>query len=91
MMRLEEIGKKVKLILADKLDIPIEMIKNDSLLVDNLGMDSISALEVVFSIENEFNIKIPQENLVKIKTFKDIIKNINKHVTVQIETKSKRC
>lgn len=79
-MKAKEIEREVKLILADKLDIPVEMINRDSLLVDNLGMDSVSALEVVFSIEEMFKIKIPSENHVNIKTFQDIIGYIVKQI-----------
>lgn len=71
-MEREEVEKKLKFIIADKLDTHEDMISDESLLVDDLGMDSVSALEVLFDIEAELNIKIDRENLPDIKTFGDI-------------------
>lgn len=82
----DNIIKRVKEILSEKLDFPVEMINSDSLLVDNLGMDSVGALEVIFSIEEEFEIKISRKNHVNIKTFQDIIR----YIIEQIETQSRR-
>jgi acyl carrier protein len=72
-MSYPEVEKKVKEILADKLNIDIAKITPDSLLVDNLGMDSFGSVEMLFELEEKFGIKIPDADIEKAKTVKDIV------------------
>ena len=68
-----EIESKVKAIMAEKLDVNIANISLDSRLVDNLGMDSFGSIEMVFELEEAFKLKIPDEDIVKAVTVKDIV------------------
>jgi acyl carrier protein len=68
-----EIEKKIKEILADTLRINIEKITQDVSLRDDLGMDSFGAVEVIFAIEDAFDINVPQEEVANINTFKDMV------------------
>lgn len=67
------IGQRVISILAEKLDMDVKDVGRDSLLVDNLGLDSIGALEVTFCIEKEFDIAINRSDFAGITTVRDII------------------
>ncbi|UCC94582.1 MAG: acyl carrier protein [Candidatus Omnitrophota bacterium] len=69
----KEIEKKVREILADKLDIDIKKIKLDSDLVDDLGMDSFKALELAFELKEKFGIEIKEEEFSKIQKVKHIV------------------
>ena len=40
---------------------------------DDLGVDSVRALEVVFEIEKQFKISIPEERYGEIRTFSDLV------------------
>lgn len=75
-----EIGKKVKEVLADKLDISVEKIQVISSLKDDLGMDSFGAIELIFAIEEKFGIDIPDEDMVNIKLVQDIIDYIVRQI-----------
>ncbi len=68
-----EVENKIKEILADKLRINTEKITPDASLRDDLGMDSFGAVEVVFELEDAFNIEVPQEEAAKINTFKEMV------------------
>ena len=72
----KKIERKVKEILADRLDIPIEKIKLNSKLVDDLGMDSFGAVEVMFAIKDMFSFNISDEDFRKVETVKDIVEYI---------------
>lgn len=52
---------KVADIIADTSEIPREDIKPDSHTIDDLGIDSLDFLDIVFAIDKEFGIKIPLE------------------------------
>ena len=44
--------------------------------VKDLGADSLDVVEMLMSLEEEFNITVPEEDAVNIKTVGDIVKLI---------------
>ena len=54
--------KMIEKILAERLNIDAESISDDSNIVEDLGADSLSVVEIVMDIENEFDISIPDED-----------------------------
>ena len=48
-------------IIAETCDIPRETIKPESHAIDDLGIDSLDFLDIVFAIDKEFGIKVPLE------------------------------
>lgn len=52
---------KVADIIADTSEIPREEITAESHTIDDLGIDSLDFLDIVFAIDKEFGIKIPLE------------------------------
>ncbi|KXZ22646.1 acyl carrier protein [Bacillus nakamurai] len=69
------VEKKEKLIgmIAEILEVEPEEIKDDTDLVEELDADSMMALEILASVEKEFQIKIPEEELQKFTTVNNII------------------
>lgn len=65
--------EKIRAILAEQLDIDEGSITEDSLLVEDLGADSLDAIDIVMSVENEFGIEVPDEIIEKIESVSDII------------------
>lgn len=63
--------KQVRTIIAEKLGMLEEKITPSSILVDDLGADSLDAVEILMALEDEFDIEIPDEDAEKIKTVKD--------------------
>ena len=52
---------KVADIISDTSEIPREDIKPESHTIDDLGIDSLDFLDIVFAVDKEFGIKIPLE------------------------------
>src|ERR1044072_2841316 len=71
-----EIGEKLKQIIADELGVEESELTAKKRLVDDLGADSLDCVELIMRFEEEFNIEIPDEDAVKIKTVGDAYKYI---------------
>ena len=52
---------KVAKIIAETSEIELDTIKPESHTIDDLGIDSLDFLDIVFAIDKEFGIKIPLE------------------------------
>ena len=66
-------------ILADKYSVARENVTPESTL-ESLGLDSLDLIELMFEVEDAFNIRVPQEagTALKTATVQDIIDNIQK-------------
>ena len=67
-MQREELLKKVKSIVADKLSIGEEQITEQASFIDDLGADSLDTVELVMALEDEFGLDIPDEDAEKLTT-----------------------
>lgn len=67
------VEEKVVGIVSDQLDTPKDDINRASSFVDDLKADSLDIVELVMALEDEFDIKIPDEDYDKIKTVGDVI------------------
>lgn len=76
---LMSIEDKVKKIIADKLSVDLEELVPEASFADDLGADSLDLVELVMSMEEEFDIDISDEDAEKMVTVKDAINYINKH------------
>jgi acyl carrier protein len=61
-------------VLAGQLKIPPADIKDGSLLVEDLGLDSVEALDLLFALEARFDIKIPDETVGTLNTVADVVR-----------------
>jgi acyl carrier protein len=66
----------VRSILAECLDISESEIRKESRLVEDLGMDSVAALDAMAGIQSLYDIDIERTELLKIRTVQDIISAI---------------
>ena len=65
--------EKIKEILAEQLDIEnAESITLDSLLVEDLGADSLDSIDIVMSVEDEFKLEVPDEVIEAMTSVADI-------------------
>jgi acyl carrier protein len=72
----KEIEDKVKEILAKELNIKKENITPEKRLIEDLGMDSFKAIEIIFEIEDSFGKRIKDSEIKDIKTVRDIIQRL---------------
>ena len=68
--------EKMKQILADQLDADIDSITMDTDIQDDLGADSLDVVEMLMSIEDEFEIEIPDEKIESLKTEGQVVEYI---------------
>ena len=71
--------EKVQDIIVDQRDADKDDVKLDSSIVDDLGADSLDLVDLVMSIEEEFDLEIPDEAVENIKTVGDIVKYVEAH------------
>ena len=60
--------EKVKAILSEQFDVEEDSITADTSIADDLGADSLDVVDLLMSIEDEFEIEIPDEGIDNIKT-----------------------
>ena len=70
---------KIKEIMVDTLACDENKITPEASIADDLSIDSLDAVEIVMALEEEFGIKIPDEELGKLKTVQDIVDTVEKH------------
>ena len=68
--------EKVKSIVEDQLDVEEEKVTAEASITEDLGADSLDVVDLVMSIEEEFDIEIPDEAVENIKTVGDIVSYI---------------
>ncbi len=71
-----EVFEKVRDIIADKLGLEPSDIKEESAFIDDLGADSLDVVDMVMAFEDEFGIKVEDEDLEKFSTVKDVVNYI---------------
>lgn len=67
-MEREELLKKIKAIVSDKLSIGEDQVTEEASFIDDLGADSLDTVELVMALEDEFNMDIPDEEAEKMTT-----------------------
>ena len=68
--------EKVKAILSEQFDVEEDSITAETTLADDLGADSLDVVDLLMSIEDEFEIEVPDEEIENIKTVDQLVKYI---------------
>ena len=68
--------EKVRDILVNQLDVEEEKVTMEASITDDLGADSLDVVDLVMSLEEEFDVEIPDDQVEKIKTVGDIVKYV---------------
>jgi acyl carrier protein len=69
---------KVQAVITKKFSVPAENIRLDSTL-ESLGLDSLDLIDALFEIEDEFNVRLPQDaSGVRTATIQDVVDSIEK-------------
>lgn len=71
--------EKVKAILAEQFDIEEDKITADTDLQEDLGADSLDVVDLLMSIEDEFEVEVPDEEIENIKTVGSLVSYIEAH------------
>ena len=68
--------EQVRQLLAHQFEVDENTITMDTNIADDLGADSLDVVDLVMSLEEEFDMEIPDEAVANIKTVGDIVKYI---------------
>ncbi|NBB90246.1 MAG: acyl carrier protein [Spirochaetes bacterium] len=70
---MEELFERMKKLIADKLEVDEDKISMDSSFRQDLGADSLDTYELVYAIEEEMGISIPDEKANEFETVRDAL------------------
>ncbi|MFN2312057.1 MAG: acyl carrier protein [Spirochaetia bacterium] len=73
---MDELFEKMKKLVADKLEVDESKVTMDSSFRQDLGADSLDTYELVYAIEEEMGISIPDEKANEFETVKDALEFI---------------
>lgn len=68
---------RVKSIIVEELGVPEEKVTIDANLIEDLGADSLSLVEMLMNFESEYDVTIPDDSFEGIETVGDIIKALD--------------
>ena len=72
--------EKVKAILAEQFDVEEDSITAETTIQEDLGADSLDVVDLLMSIEDEFEIEVPDEEIENIKTAGNLVEYIEANV-----------
>ena len=70
---------RLKKIIADQLSVNEEDITPESSFIEDLNADSLDLVELIMSLEEEFGVKISDEDAEKIRTVQDAMDYLHEH------------
>ena len=72
--------EKVKALIAETLNCDLEKVTMEASLAEDLGADSLAAVELSMALEEQFDVTIADEDLPNLKTVGDLYNYMNDHV-----------
>lgn len=84
-MNQEEIEKRVKEMVVEKLGVKEDEVTNDASFTNDLGADSLDTVELVMALEDEFNTEVPEEEYENITTIQEAVDYIKSKVDQHTE------
>lgn len=71
--------EKFKAIICEQFELSEDKISVDSSLIGDLGLDSLDVVDLAMSVEDEFDIEVPDDALDDIKTVGDFVRFIEEN------------
>ena len=73
-----DLEQAIRKIVAQQLDVEAGQVTMEARFIDDLGADSLDIVELVMTIEEEFDIEIPDEEAEKLATVGDAVAYVEK-------------
>ena len=71
--------EQVKELLSKQLKIELSTIEDDANILDDLGADSLDVVEMLMTLESEFGILVPDDDVMELKTVRSVAEYIESH------------
>jgi acyl carrier protein len=78
----DEFIQRIRTVIANSQRIPLEKVSLDSTFQE-LGIDSMDAVNILFGLESEFDINIPDEETKEIRTVRQMAEGVEKLVAAK--------
>ena len=72
--------EKVKAILSEQFDVEEDSITADTKISEDLGADSLDVVDLLMSLEDEFEVEVPDDEIENIKTVGELVKYIESNM-----------
>ena len=72
-MDAKEIRESIKEIIADVANLDVDEIGADAKFIDDLGLDSLSLLEIGVDVDYQFKLGVPDERLKELRSVEDSV------------------
>jgi len=69
---IEELKKEIKKLVSEIAEVSEEDLKEDAMFTEDLGIDSMMALEIIASLEKKYKLIIPEEKIPTIRSLKNV-------------------
>ncbi len=73
------IFERIRDILCDQLDLDEESVTMDSDILDDLEADSLDIVDLVMSLEDEFHLEVPDDQIENFRTVGDVVRYIEEN------------
>ena len=71
--------EKIREILCNQFDVEEDAVTLSTRISEDLGADSLDAVDMLMSLEDEFDVEIPDEEIENIHTVGDLVSYIEEH------------
>ena len=78
---MQTVEERVETILIESMGVPKEKIFPKAILIEDFGMDSLDAVEIVMMVEEEFGIEVPDAVAERVITVEDMIQGIKSRLS----------
>ena len=76
-----DLSERIQSVVADQLGVEITEVTKDASILDDLGADSLDVVELVMTLEETFNIEVPDEAVEEMRTIGDVHRFVESHVS----------
>lgn len=71
--------EKLRTILSQQFDVEKDTIKPETNIMEDLGADSLDVVDMLMSLEDEFDVEIPDEQIEKMRTVAEVVAYIEEN------------
>ena len=68
-----DLESRIKAIIAERLEVKLESVKNESKFIDDLGADSLDTVELIMAIEDEYKFEVSDDEAEQLTTVQAVI------------------
>ncbi len=77
--------EKISQMLADQLSIDVDKIEMDSDILEDFEADSLDIVDMVMSLEDEFGLEVPDEDVENLHTVGDVVRYVEENANLSEE------